>query len=467
MEKNEIYVGTVCGTGADGEGVIKLQGTTAFVPYCLKGEKVAFKVLKTSGNTAYGKAERIIEASAERRTPVCPVFERCGGCQLQHMSYNSQLDFKRESVATALKKIGGLDVAVEKTVAADREYRYRNKLVLPVGNDGTDNVFGFYAGRSHRIVPADDCFIQAEWMRGAVAAVREFMAENGLKGYDETARTGDIRRLVVREIGGAFVVTVVAARFINLGALCRKLNKLFEKYTLTLNVNRSPGNAVFSDEWHINRGEDFFTAVVCGIKYRAGANTFLQVNDGVRDKLYDAVVKAVADKNAVALDLYSGGGLLTAMLAGECRAAYGIEIVKEASICADELKNLNGLQGKMFNICGKVEDKIAAVAAATAGTALVIVCDPPRKGMERSVVRAVRDASPEKIVLVSCNPATLARDMGLLLGSLKEENGAIVRNREFDPSAADYKIEKVVPFDMFPQTRHVETLVLLERKNHI
>ncbi|MDE6790526.1 MAG: hypothetical protein K2J61_02270, partial [Clostridia bacterium] len=244
-----------------------------------------------------------------------------------------------------------------------------------------------------------------------------------------------------------------------------KLEKDFKNFTLWLNVNRSTGNAVFGVEWHIFRGEGYFSGVDCGIKFKAGAQTFLQVNDGVRKKLYGEVVAAAGDGNAVAIDLYSGGGMLTAMLAKACVAAYGIEIVPEAVACADELRELNGLSDKMFNYCGAVEDKIDEVFALSAGYKRAIVCDPPRKGMERSVIKAVLASGADKVVLVSCNPATLARDLGLLCGSLKEADGQIVKNPSYSPDGISgyYRITSVTPFDMFPQTKHVETLVVLTK----
>ena len=230
-------------------------------------------------------------------------------------------------------------------------------------------------------------------------------------------------------------------------------------------INAGDGNAVLGKEWHICRGKGTFESEDCGIRFSAGANTFLQVNDGVRTILYEAVKRAACSPEAAAIDLYSGGGMLTAMLAGGCRAAYGIEIVPEAVACADELAKKNGLAGKMHNLCGAVEDRIGEVLSATRDCERVIVCDPPRKGMERSVVREILKSGARKAVLVSCNPATLARDMGLLCGSLIEDGNKIIKNPAYIPGQMPgfYDIVSVTPFDMFPQTKHVETLVCLER----
>ncbi len=467
MEKNQEYIGEVLSLGSEGEGIIKIGDETAFVPFCLAGERVSFKALKVAGKIAYGKLTEVHTLSPERVTPVCPHFEKCGGCQLQHLSYEGQLNFKRQLVQNCLKKIGGLDIEVAPTVASDKEYGYRNKLALPVGVDDNGNtVTGFYAVRSHRIVPINSCPLQAEWSGALIAALTEFMTESGFKGYDENTRKGDIRHLVAREVDGKFIITVVATAKIDIGGFAEKLEKEFKNFTLWLNVNRSTGNAVFGVEWHICRGEGYFSGEDLGIKFKAGAQTFLQINDGVRKKLYGEVVAAAGERKAVAIDLYSGGGMLTAMLANACVAAYGIEIVPEAVACADELKKLNGLGDKMFNLCGAVEDRIDEVLARTAGYKRTVVCDPPRKGMERSVVRAVLKSGADRVVLVSCNPATLARDLGLLCGSLTEVDGQLVKNPDFDAGGLKgyYIIESVTPFDMFPQTKHVETLVVLSRK---
>lgn len=446
--------------GTNAEGIIKTDGTTCFVPFCLAGERVRFSALKVKGNIAYGKLAAVLKASEKRVKPLCPVFGKCGGCVLQHAAYGEQLAFKREALRSALSKIGGIDVEVGETVACSREYRYRNKLALPIGADAAGKtVVGFYAPASHRIVPVSDCAIQSEWVKDIISATLEFARKSGFCGYDELKRTGVLRHIVVREIKGAYVIALVASRNIAVGAFIDELEKRFGKFTLLLNVNSGEGNAIFGKEWHICRGEGFYEAEEQGILYKAGANTFLQVNDDIRAKLYARVIDE-AEGCGAAIDLYSGGGMLTAMLAKKCGRAYGIEIVEEASRCADELKEANGLRDKMFNICGAVEDELDGVLAKEDGKK-VVVCDPPRKGMERSVVRAIINSGADKVIYVSCNPATLARDAGLLTGALEEQDGALIKTGQANGA---YSIESVTPFDMFPQTRHVETLICFKRK---
>ena len=467
MEKNKEYKGEVLSLGSEGEGVIKLEGETAFVPFCLEGEEVSFKVLKAGDNVAYGKLTEVHTLSEHRAAPECPYFEKCGGCQLQHMDYETQLSFKRTAVQNCLKKLGGLDVEVDETVGSSLQYGYRNKLALPVGVDADgNNVVGFFAPRSHRIIPINSCPLQLDWSDKLILALKTFMRENGLRGYDEVTRKGDIRHIVGREVGGKLVITVVAPHEVDVNPFAAILNNIFKDYTLWLNINDSRGNVIFGKSWRVICGGGYYTDEAEGIKFRVGANTFLQVNDDVRAKLYAGVIKACADEDAVAVDLYSGGGLLTAMLAKSCRAAYGVEIVPEAVACADKLKEDNGLDEKMFNYCGAVEDKIEEVFQKTAGYSRVIVCDPPRKGMERTIVNAVLKSNADKVVLISCNPATLARDLGLLCGSLIEADNQLVKNSDYTAEGLRgyYGIVSVTPYDMFPQTKHVETLVVLSKK---
>ena len=458
LHKNDICEGLVEGLGTDGEGIIKIEGTTAFVPFCLVGERVKFKVLKVKGNIAYGKLISVLQPSKDRAVPPCPVFGKCGGCDIQHMDYSAQLEFKRATVANALSKIGGITFPVKDTVPCAKQYGYRNKLALPIGVSNGETVLGFYAPHSHRIVPIDYCNIQAEWVKNVISAVKEFAA-TGVRGYDEESGAGEMRHIVVREIGGKFIFALVCTKKTDLTPFVKILNKKFKEFTLLLNINSENTNAIFGKNFYTVYGDGFFGAEEFGIRYRAGANTFLQVNDDMRAKLYSAVLDE-ADEGTTAIDLYSGGGLLTAMLAKKCGRAYGIEIVEEASRCADELKAENGLSGSMFNICGKVEEEIDKVFAKTQGKR-IIVCDPPRKGIERSSVNAIKNSGADKVVYVSCNPATLARDLGLLTGTLSERDGALLKCAEPE---SDYKICSITPFDMFPQTRHIETVVVLKRK---
>ena len=463
MQKNQVFISTASGYGTEGEAVFRQDGTSVFVPFCLDGEEAEVKVLAVKGGAAYGKCMRVIKPSPHRVTPECGVFGKCGGCRLQHMDYPSQLAFKTLLVKNALKKIGGIDAEVLPARPSGAQYAYRNKLVLPVGRDEDGNtVIGFYAARSHRIVPVSDCPIQAGWCADVISAMKRYLGDASLTGYDELTRRGDIRRIAVREADGKFIAVLVAAHKVDARPLAEILKSRLGDVTLLLNINNSEGNAVFGEKFTAVCGDGFFVSDDMGIKFRAGANTFLQVNDGVRTELYQKIVEE-AGGDCVAADLYSGGGMLTALLARACTAAYGIEVVPEASACADELKELNGLSDRMFNICGTVEEKLPALFSQLAGRKKVIVCDPPRKGMERSVCEAVRASDADKVILVSCNPATLARDLGIILGTLKEEGGVLKKTPEYGANTP-YILKYVQPYDMFPQTKWCETVAVLKRK---
>ena len=300
----------------------------------------------------------------------------------------------------------------------------------------------------------------------------------------------------MREIGGKFIVTLVSVteNLPNLQYLIELLYTVFRTFTFYLNINAKDTNVVFGEQFILEHGPGYFEAEEQGIRYEAGPVTFLQVNENVRAKLYEAALKAVVSTgDEVVVDAYSGGGLLTAMLAKSCKRAYGIELEAEAVKCADALKEKNGLSN-MTNICGYVEEKLQGVLEKEQGEEIRLILDPPRAGIARIVVRAILESGISKIAIISCNPATLARDLGLLTGSLVEKDGELIKNSEYaalnasktnECSSLDnlsekeektpqieneaglngfYTIEWIQPFDMFPQTKHVETLVCLKKQ---
>ncbi len=473
IEKNDVLCAVASAIGSNGEGIIKHEGITFFVPACLPGEKVCFKVLKIKGNIGYGKVEEILTPAEERVREKCPVYSRCGGCCLQHLDYNAQLLHKSAVVKEALRKIAGLHIDVPLAVKSDSPYGYRNKLQLPVGVDKNgQNVIGFYAEHSHRIVPINACAIHPEWAEKLIACLKRYMLECAVKGYDEQTKTGTLRHIVAREVGGKYIITLVSAKrsLPNLPYLIGILSEVFPVFTLYLNVNDADTNVILGKEFQLIHGTGFFEAEEQGIRYEAGPATFLQVNEGVRAKLYKSALKTVCqDGDEVVIDAYSGGGLLTAMLAQKAKRVYGIELEPEASRCADNLKEKNGLTN-MTNICGYVEEHLAAVMEKEKGEKVRLILDPPRAGIARSVLKALLESGIEQLTLISCNPATLARDLGILTGRLIEKEGELVKNPAY-AGVADgetlpgyYEVVKIQPYDMFPQTKHVETLVQLFRK---
>lgn len=469
-QKNDEFTGTVESLGSNGEGIVHRDGTVFFAPFTAVGEKVKFRALKVKGKVGYAKALEILTPADERVRPRCALFTRCGGCQLQHLRYGAQLKLKSKTVADTLRKIAGIEIAVPLTVKSDNQFEYRNKLQIPVGIDKTGNsVIGFYAERTHRIVPIADCPIHPTWAKDVVTAFGEYMTSCGVRGYDELTGSGNLRHIVVREVDGNFIITAVTAKELlpRADRLISLLNYKFKSFSLWHNVNPGQGNGVFGEHFRLLYGEGRYSAHECGIRFEAGPNTFLQVNRNVCRKLYERCAKYAAESGAhVAVDAYSGGGLLTAMLAKQLGKAYGIESVREAVECADELAEANKLEGRVTNLCGRVEDRLPELLRYLNGQDVFLVCDPPRKGIDRATVRAILGSGIRTVAIISCNPATMARDVGILTGALTEQDGELKKNAAYTAEGLDgyYRIVSVQPFDMFPQTKHVETLVCLERK---
>ena len=463
MEKNDIICAVTEGLGSNGEGVIRHEGVTFFVPACLPGEKVRFKVLKIKGNIGYGKVEEILTPAEERVRPKCPAFLRCGGCRLQHVDYSAQLSLKGDMVKDCLRKIAGIEWEVPSAIKSDLEYGYRNKLQLPIGVDKNgEDVIGFYAERSHRIIPIDSCAIHPDWAEELIHILKSYMRECGVHGYNELTKTGALRHIVAREIAGNFIFTLVVAKreIKGLDRLLALLQGSFPSFSLYLNYNAKDTNVIFGEEFRLVYGKETFSSTEHGISYEAGPVTFLQVNENVRTKLYKSALKTVTgDGDEVVIDAYSGGGLLTAMIAKRAKRVYGIELEKESVACADKLKEKNKLTN-MQNICGYVEQELSGVLAKEQGEKIRLILDPPRAGIARSVLKALCESGIEKLTIISCNPSTLARDLGILTGKLVEKDGELIKG---DGDGA-YEITSIQPYDMFPQTKHVETLVVLSQK---
>lgn len=465
MKKNDILTGTVVGYGSEGEGVIKTDGYVVFVPFTIVGEKISYRVLKVKGQVLYARLESVIEPSKDRVKPECPVYERCGGCRLLHMSYEAQLEYKRELIATDLKKIAFCDTVVEPTVASNPHFRYRNKLQLPLRSVDGKNVVGFFARNSHRVVPINDCLIQGEWCSGAIRAVLEYADENKIDFYDETSNNGLIRHLLVKKVGESFLACIVATACTlpDFNSLVLKLKKYLntDNVTLTLNVNRSTANVVLGDKTIVLFGDGVVYGEQFGVKYGVGTESFIQVNDDVKERLYkDAVNAACESSPSLVIDAYCGGGLMTALLARRAKRVVGVEIVDEAVENAKRLAKDNGVQADF--ICAPCEDVLPELVKNADGDSVVLL-DPPRKGIDKRLIEPLLNAPIKKIVYISCNPSTLARDVGLLTGKLVYGGNALVKN----PSAIGgsfYSVSSVAGYDMFANCAGVETLVVLSRK---
>lgn len=466
MKKNDLLTGFCDQIGYNGEGIFHIEGTTFFVPYCLVGEKVTFKILKIKNGVGYGKVVEVLQKSPLRLTPPCPVFSKCGGCQLLHTTYENQLEIKKQTVKNAFKKIANIDINIDSVFGSEKVFGYRNKLQLPVREQNGIVKIGFFRENSHDIVETDSCIIQPDWATDVIKIFKDFVDGKTVTAYNENTKKGLVRHVVVREVAGKFIITVVVNgnKIIGVNGLIDRLLEKFKEFSLYLNVNREDDNVILGKEFKLLYGEGKVSVTEFGVNYRVGPESFMQVNDCVKKLLYQKVVDlARLGNDYVVIDGYSGAGVLTAMLSKNAKKAYGVEIIREAVDSANDLARENGLQDKMHSVCAPCEDVLPSVIEreTAEGNQTVLVLDPPRKGVSLNVLLSALKCKPDRIIYVACSPQSLARDVGVLTGNLKVENDKIVG---IIPDANPvYKIESAYLFDLFPQTKHVESVVCLTK----
>lgn len=437
LEKNDVLELTVEKLGCDGEGVARYDGKTVFIKGALPGERVRAKLIAIRPRFNVALLERVLSPSLDRTTPRCPLFGKCGGCDLQQLSYPAQLEFKRQLVSDTLERLGKINAKVDAVVPCSECFRYRNKLSLPVRQTKNGVELGLFAKGSHRVVPTDDCLLQHEQTKELLAVLRAFIDENGLVGYDEEKNTGDIRHLVAREYGGRLSVTVVSLKPIDCSSFIRDVKNINPDCEIYLNLNRRHDNVILGNEWRLLYSSDN-TVVVDGLRAHIHPGGFFQVNDEIRKKLYDRVASLC--EGGFAVEAYSGAGLLSAMLAKRASEVYAIEINEQSHMSALKLKADNGI-ANFFPVLGDVSEKLPEVLKKAGGRSSFVVIDPPRTGISPACAQTLLSSEAQNVVYISCNPATLARDLAIL------DSG--------------YTVVSVTPYDMFPQTSSVETLVVL------
>ena len=454
MNKNECLFLTAENLGADLEGVCRHEGMPVFVPGLLPGETALVRIVKVEKRYAFGRMESAPDpVSPDRRAPDCAAYPRCGGCSGRHMSYAATLAAKRQQAEDCFRRIGGLDVEVLPVLGMKDPAGYRNKTSLPAGGQAGDPVLGFYAPRSHTVIPAASCPNAMPPANSLAAAFLSWMKAFRIEPYREDTRRGLIRHLVIRvNRKGESMVTVVA----NSGALPHAEELAgalvpLGTVSLWLNENRSATNVILSDRFHIIYGKETLTDTLLGLEFELSPASFFQVNPAQTETLYRTVADLAQLKPSDLLcDVYCGAGTITLTLAGRCREAVGIEIVPAAVENAKRNAVRNGIRNASFR-AGKAEELLPRMVADGLRPDVIVV-DPPRKGLDPEVIRAIAGAGPDRLVYVSCNPATLARDVGLL----KEEG---------------YLVRTVQPVDMFCWTAGVETVCLLsklhEAKHHV
>lgn len=455
VQKNDLIEARVDGQGNGGEGILRVEGFPLFIPGALPGERVRAKVLKVSKSHGFARMEEVLEGSGQRQDPPCPYFGRCGGCSLQHQQYQAQLDFKTGRVRDCFIRIGGIfDPDVRPAIGMDTPWRYRNKVQMPVGREKGELRVGFYKGRSHEIIDIGACLIQNHPSDRIAAALRRWIADFEVPTLDweEEITPGAIRHLLIREgrTTGQLLAVVVATSpdVPHLDQLVDNMRQAVPQLTgLILNVNARVTNRVLGSENRTLWGEEAIEDTIGAVKYRISPHSFFQVNPEMTRQMYDKVAElAGLTGSEHVLDLYCGAGSIALYLAGRAGFVTGVEIVPEAIGDANYNKALNGISNVEF-ILGRAEDHIEELMTQGKIPDLVIV-DPPRKGCDESLLAAIGASAIQRMIYVSCDPATLARDVKFL-------------------AAHGFEPRVIQPYDNFPQTHHIETVVQLIRKEKI
>ena len=446
LKKNQIYTVAIDGYSSEAYGVCRIGGRAVFVPRALEGEKWRVRIVKVGASAVYTRGEELLEPSPARIEPDCPFFGKCGGCDCRHMSYEEELRFKLDRVNAALERIGRQTVKAKEIVGSDVIERYRNKGIFAVAEVNGAPQSGFFRERSHELIGVDRCLLQNELAERAAKAVTAFMDKNAFPAYDEKSGRGTVRHVFCRSAHRTSdaVVCIVSAKGFGdktpllvdaLRETCPELSGI------VLNVNKTPGNTVLAGEFHTLWGKAEIVDELCGSKFSIAPQAFFQINPPQAERLYERAVR-YAGNGELAFDLYCGAGTISLCLAGRFRRVIGAEIVPEAIENARANAEANGVENIEF-LCADAGEAAQKLAERDLRPDVIVV-DPPRKGMSEEAVRAVCSMGPQRVVYVSCDPATLARD--------------ILRFTELG-----YTLREATAVDMFPRTCHVETAALLSR----
>ena len=450
VEKNKEYIVDIIDNGFEGEGIAKIDGFTIFIPNTIKGEKVKVLIVKVLKSHAFGKALEIIKSSKHRKASDCETYKRCGGCDLRHVEYKETLKMKQNAVQSLVNKTLKNKIEVEENVGMENPLFYRNKAQYPVGLDKEGNpIIGVFANRTHEIIPIKECLIQNKESQELARFVIEFINKNKISAYDENSRKGLIRHIVTKvglKSNEIMLVLVINGRDIP----CEKelVKEVLEKFpnvkSIVKNINNKNTNVIMGKE-NINLyGNGYIKDILGDYVFKISPLSFYQVNPVQAEKLYNIGVEAAAiSKNDVVFDLYCGIGTISLFMAKYAKKVYGIEIVEEAIEDAKENAKLNKVDNTEF-IAGDVELILDDLINNKKVIPDVIMIDPPRKGLDNKSIENILKVSPKKMVYISCNPATLVRD----LAKLEEK----------------YEIKMIRPVDMFPFSKHIECVSVLKLK---
>lgn len=449
LHKNDIYNTVIDGYSSDASGICHIGGMTVFVPYALLGEKIKVRILKVLSSYAYGKIEEILVPSEHRTAPDCPYYYKCGGCGARHMDSDEELRMKLGSVNSAFSRIGHQEKKVSEIHQSPAFERYRNKVSYSFTNKDGRVICGFYRERTHDVIPIEDCLIQPVLFSKIAVAVTELFNRFHFRAYDEKEGKGSLRHLFIRSAHstGEVVICITSAKGFgqHTSYIVNELTNSFPEITgIILNIDKDPGNKLLKGTFYTLWGKDTIRDILCGISFDISPLSFYQVNSPQAERLYEKVREfAVCSEDDSILDLYCGIGTISLYLAKHVKHVVGVEIVEQAIENAKSNADLNGIINAEFYCADAVAFK--DYIRQTGFVPNCVVVDPPRKGLDRETINNVCDYSPERIVYVSCNPATLARDLVTF-------------------NELGYYVQESAAFDMFPKTSHVETVVLLSRK---
>lgn len=452
LQKNQIIPLTIESLSSDGSGVGHFEGQAVFVPATAPGDVLRVRIVKPLSRYAFGKVEELLTAGEGRIPPDCSVYGPCGGCSLRHLSYQAECAAKTAFVQEAFARIGGLNVPVLSVVPAPDPNRYRNKVQLPVGRDADGHIVtGFYAGRSHRIVPCSDCLLQPEWMNQLAARICSLMEQYGIEPYDEATCTGLVRHIYMRQgwhSGQRLLCLVLNGSHLpHEEEVCQILQQEFSLTTVLINKNTERTNVILGRRTRTVLGPGVIEDTLSGVPLRMGVHEFYQVNTPAAEALY-AKARELANlqPDDLLLDLYCGMGTIGLSMLPDCGSLIGVEVVAPAVEEAKQTARRLGLSEDKASFCCMDAGTAAGRFAAEGRRPNVIVVDPPRKGCDTATLDAIAAMAPRTIVMVSCNPATAARDVRILT-----EKG--------------YAVGTIQPFDLFPRTKHVETVCVLSKTN--
>lgn len=448
LKKNEEHIVNIVDQGIDGEGIAKIDGITVFVYGAIKGEKVKIVITKVLSSFAYAKLLEVIVESESRAELDCPTFKRCGGCSLRHMEYNKTLEIKTSIVKNCLTKELGYEPAVNNCIGMESPLYYRNKLQYPVGIDKNGKaVMGIFAKRTHEIIETKHCLIQDEESQNIANYLFELLLEHSIQPYNEKNRSGVVRHIIIRKArktNEIMVIIVTNTYELNdAEQIAKELTSKFKNIaTIIQNINNKNTNVILGEKVNVLFGNGYIEDYLGEYKFRISPLSFYQVNPIQTEVLYNKAVEyAELAGDETIYDLYCGIGTIGIFASKNVKKIYGIEVIPQAIENAKENAKINGIQNSEYFV-GNVENVLPELVQKS--EADVVFIDPPRKGCEQKVLDTLLDVKPKKIVYISCNPATLARDIKIL------------QNK--------YELGKIQPVDMFPYTSHIETIAVLNNK---